>query len=106
MFKKDSLADDQCTSRGFTMQGGHNFFPEISSTRNQYDRLDKFDNEVKSISHDAFVSFMKVLLLQKVKASTQYIPRTHYSPPSKNDFKIVTSNHLQVSNIKNVKKIP
>lgn len=50
MFKKDSLAtDDQCTSRGFNMQGGHNFFPEIRSTRNQYDRLDKFDNEVKSI---------------------------------------------------------
>lgn len=50
MFKKDLFTDDHSTIDGFNLQGGQKFYSEIRSSRNQYGRLDRVDNEVKSIS--------------------------------------------------------
>lgn len=98
MFKKDAFTDDHCVPCGFNMQVGQQFFPD-SSRRNQYDRLDKFDNEVTIKSFRLSKLFLRestFSIYKKVKVSTQYLPRTYYSSHLKNDFTLSTCNHLQV----------
>ncbi|KAG4068757.1 hypothetical protein HA402_002448 [Bradysia odoriphaga] len=76
MFNKGSFADDLYASRGFDPADG-----QIRGNRNQYDHLNKLDDEVKT--------------------STQYLPRPYYNLNSKNEFKIGGNcNHFQELNEK------
>lgn len=55
MFKKDLFNEEASTSGGFNLEDGQKFYSEIRSSRNQYGRLDKLDNEVNSISPFIFL---------------------------------------------------